>query len=86
MGMGHLHTTTAAAQTEDSLYESAVYRDPNVIHTDYLHGRMMKTTFEINADGTLSISPKTPRIDYQSWGSKYKTADELIKAVDDSFN
>lgn len=84
MGMGFLHVSAAETQTEDSVYESCNPQDKNEIHTDYVFGRMMKTTFKVKEDETLSVSPKTPRLDYQSWGRKYGTASDLIQAAEQS--
>mgnify|MGYP001113841976 CR=1 FL=1 len=50
--------------------------------TDYVAGRMMKTSFEVSAAGVLTIHPPIPRLDYQSWGARYRTAKELIEAVE----
>lgn len=83
MGLGFLHVGAAGAQTEDSLFTSNPPRDGK-IYTDYVHGRMMKTTFDISEDGVLSISPEKPRADYNSWASTYRTAQELIDATEES--
>lgn len=86
LGMGFLHTKTASEATEESLYNDCVYRDPTSIDTDYVFGRMMKTSFSVSPDGVLDISPKVPRHDYQSWAGTYATAADLIKATEESFS
>lgn len=85
MGMGFLHAKQAEMQDEESLYTDAIHRDPNVINTDYLCGRMMKTTFSVDAEGKLEVQPNVPRSDYQSWARKYATGDAMIAAVEESF-
>lgn len=83
MGMGFLHVAAASALTEDSLFEQNEGRDE--IYTDYVAGRMMKTSFKLDGEKVV-IYPEEPRVDYQSWGSTYKSATELLKAVDESFS
>lgn len=85
MGMGHLHSSSASEQTEDSLYKSVNPEGKDKFYTDYVFGRMMKTGFEIENE-KLKINPETPRLDYQSWGSMYHSADSLIFAVEQSLN
>lgn len=81
VGMGFLHTAAASQQTEDTLFESAKSsHKEDTVYTDYLFGRMMKTTFEIK-DGVVVVSPNEPRYDYQSWGDAYETGTALIEAA-----
>lgn len=83
MGMGFLHASSAGAQDEDSLYGAyGPHTDAQHIDTDYVFGRMMKTTFRLNAQNELEITPQTPRLDYQSWALEYPTAADLIAAVE----
>lgn len=85
MGMGFLHTATAAQLNEDSLYAPFADDGPE-IRTDYVAGRMMKTTFRVSEDGRLTIHPEEPRHDYQSWAVQYPHAQNLINAVEESFH
>lgn len=84
IGMGFIHVEAAKQQTEESLYKGCIYRDPLCIDTDYVHGRMMKTTFSIK-DGKLVVMPENPRGDYQSWCLRYDSASDLISATHTSF-
>jgi hypothetical protein len=89
MGLGILHAARAAEITEEQLAEACI-GDPNKsgtieVRTDYVSGRMMKTSFKVTADGTLTIWPETPRGDYQSWSGTYQTATELVAATHASF-
>jgi len=81
VGMGFLHVEHAAAQTEDSLFD--LYGNDKGFTVDYACGRMMKTAFSIK-DGAVIISPGVPEYNYQSWGSTYATACDLLAAVDQS--
>ncbi len=90
MGMG-------AFQAQDNKLESEVFdnvihkRDypgrsetPDLtncrLYADYVFGRMMKLVINVN-NSTLEFSDDKPRLDYQSWGSKYKSYDKLFKAA-----
>lgn len=89
MGLGFFQTGIASALTEEKLFETCKPSEGSDgtlrISTDYVAGRMMKTSFIVDAKGELSISPAVPRHDYQSWAGSYSTAAELLAAVDQSF-
>lgn len=85
VGLGVLHIKAAQQQTEETLI---AYIDPKeasdgslTISTDYVFGRMIKTTFKCDAKGTLTIWPEEPRGQYQSWAPEFRTATELVGAV-----
>ena len=50
------------------------------LYADYVFGRMMKLVITVN-NNTLEFSDDKPRLDYQSWGSVYKSYDKLFKAA-----
>lgn len=50
------------------------------LYADYVFGRMMKLVITIN-NNTLEFSDDKPRLDYQSWGSTYKSYIKLFKAA-----
>ncbi len=86
MGMGFLHAAQADGVTEEQLASLARETDKGIeVRTDYVCGRMMKTTFTVSPDGKLTVWPEVPRHDYQSWAGDYATAAELIAAVEKSF-
>ena len=85
MGMGFFHAAAANAITEEKLAEGyAEDITAGRIYTDYVAGRMMKTTFAVK-DDKLTVSPEIPRHDYQSWAGTYASATELIAAAEKSF-
>lgn len=82
MGMGYLHADSAAQQTEETLWEEL--KGKTNFYLDYCHGRMMKTEFKLDGEKVI-VRPEEPRHDYQSWGTKYPSATELLAAADESF-
>lgn len=85
-GLGFFHAGAANALTEEKLAaDFAEDIEAGKIYTDYVAGRMMKTSFITDDKGNLSISPGVPRHDYQSWAGTYRTAAELLAAVEKSF-
>lgn len=82
LGMGWIHAESAALQTEETLWTQLEGKTD--FYQDYCHGRMMKTKFKLDGEKVI-VSPEEPRLDYQSWGEKYKSATELLAAVDASF-
>lgn len=73
--------------TEDEIFESAApLSTPEGIsvYADYVFGRMMKLSFSITVDlRVVGITPYggIPRKDYQSWGSKYFTFNDLVNTA-----
>src|SRR4051812_8709698 len=64
MGMGFFHAAQANEMTEIKLADGyAEEIADGIIDTDYVAGRMMKTTFEVK-DGKVVVYPETPRRDY----------------------
>ena len=83
VGMGMLHISTANKQTEDTILDACAFqvKDGGIAcYTDYVCGRMMKTSFFVK-DGTLTLGSHEPRLDYQSWVSQYPSNQSLIDAV-----
>jgi hypothetical protein len=75
--------------TEEQVWTNTVTRgdyggfpanDKN-IYADYVFGRMMKLSFHVK-DNTINYdgNDKT-KLDYQSWGAKYKTYTKLFQAA-----
>ena len=51
------------------------------IYADYVFGRMMKLSFHVK-DNTISYDGNDKaKLDYQSWGVKYKTYTKLFEAA-----
>jgi hypothetical protein len=91
-GMGAFQARDAI--TEDEVWANTVTKgdyggfpaNDEDIYADYVFGRMMKLSFHIK-DNTISYDgiDKT-KLDYQSWGAKYKTYTKLFQAAIKSLN
>jgi hypothetical protein len=85
VGMGFLHHEVAMSKTEKTVvdFNSVKTNEDGSInfYADYLYGRMMKTGFQVTADGTVKVSPEIPRLDYQSWAKRYENATEMIECA-----
>lgn len=82
-GMGCMQDRPAA--TKDEVFARAVaqgdyfsrsHTAEGEIYMDYVFGRCLKTRVARLPNGTITISPATPRDTYQDWGLKYKDAGE----------
>lgn len=86
VGLGVLVAHDAETLTEESLGQAFRIHEASdgslSTSTDYLMGRMVKTSFKVSKEGALSVIPAVPRPSYQSWGRRYAHASELIKAVE----
>lgn len=58
----------------------------NVIHADYVFGRMMKLSFHIKDNTIIYNGIDKTKLDYQSWSAKYKTYTKLFQAALKSLN
>ena len=79
-------------KTEQEVFDNVVYKrdypgqrqTPDMtnfrLYADYVFGRMMKLVINVN-NNALKFSDDKPRLDYQSWGSTYKSYDKLFKAA-----
>ena len=86
-GMGAFQARDAI--TEDEVWANTVTKgdyggfpaNDKDIYADYVFGRMMKLSFHVK-DNTISYdgNDKT-KLDYQSWGAKYKTYSKLFQAA-----
>jgi hypothetical protein len=86
-GMGAFQTRDAV--TEDKVWTNTITKgdyggfpaNTKDIYADYVFGRMMKLSFHVK-DNTISYNgnDKT-KLDYQSWGAKYKTYSKLFQAA-----
>ena len=54
-----------------------VSKDGN-IYLDYYEGRMIKLTIHKLGDDTFSTNDGEANIEYQSWGAKYPTYEDLV--------
>ena len=90
-GMGFLQNRPNA--TEDEVWTNVKTRgdypggrddQPDEVYGDYVFGRMMKFGASYGPDG-IKINTEKPRPDYQSWGFRYKTTKDLIRATEKSF-
>lgn len=60
--------------------------DSKDIHADYVFGRMMKLSFHIKDNTIIYDGNDKTKLDYQSWGAKYKTYTKLFQAAIKSFS
>lgn len=86
-GMGAFQARDAI--TEEQVWTNTVTKgdyggfgaDTEDIHADYVFGRMMKLSFHIKDDTISYDGVDKTKLDYQSWGAKYKTYTKLFQAA-----
>jgi len=86
-GMGHLQKVDNA--TEDAVWDNIkcsgdypINRNgPGEWTADYVFGKMMKLRVEYDDNNEIFVAPGKPNLSYNSWGIKYKSADELVEAA-----
>jgi hypothetical protein len=94
MGMGFLQARPN--MTEDQVISNILNRgdyssgpgvvfagEANTLYADYVFGRMMKTRVAYDGNAVVIDHNPTdkPKLDYQSWGHKYKTWGSLVDAA-----
>lgn len=77
--------------TENDVFQNAAFSGDypshhgvgiNAIRADYVFGRMMKLSMEINNDkNTILVYKDETDIEYQSWGKVYETHTKLVEAA-----
>ena len=84
MGMGFLHYDPKGVPLEHFQEGMKEHTDPR-INLDYVQGRMVKLSLRKDSEGQENVweLPDTaPRLDYQSWASKYPTYRDLALSVE----
>jgi hypothetical protein len=92
MGMGFWQATTTKQKTEEPLWDICkemveTRKGSAILYTDYVFGRMVKTTFSVTADGELTINGgEEPKLDYQSWCADFPSNKDFVNAVYERIN
>ncbi len=83
VGMGFLQAVPAAKARELIIKHVSLIEDSNGVltfNTDYLFGRMMKTTLRVSDNGTIEVS-HSDNPEYCSWLRLRQTPSERRKAL-----
>ena len=89
-GMGAFQARDAV--TEDQVWANTVTKgdyggfpaNTKDIYADYVFGRMMKLSFHVKDNTVNYDGDDKTKLDYQSWGAKYKTYTKLFTAAIES--